>query len=115
MKRKLTLEELAQVKNAHDEEGDVGALLALMKLMGMKDYHGEYEVQWRVNYDEQGGGVADCGALRNRRLILPYELCAAMCHKLKTLNCARLSCSRGGIILSHGTAGKDTPWKYLQS
>ena len=49
MKRKLTLEELAQVKEAYDEEGDVGALLVLMKLMGMEDYHGEYEVQWRVN------------------------------------------------------------------
>ena len=26
----------------------------------------------------------------------------------------RLSCSRGGIILSHSTAGKDTPWKCLR-
>ena len=43
MKRKLTLEELAQVKEAYDEEGDVGALLVLMKLMGMEDYDGEYE------------------------------------------------------------------------
>jgi hypothetical protein len=30
-----------------------------MKLMGMEDYHGEYEVQWRVNYDEHGGAVAE--------------------------------------------------------
>jgi hypothetical protein len=59
MKRKLTLEELAQIEEAYDEEGNVGALLALMKLMGMEDYHGEYEVQWRVNYDEHGGAVAE--------------------------------------------------------
>jgi hypothetical protein len=59
-KRKLTLD---QVKEAYDEEGDVGALLVLMKLMGMEDYHGEYEVQWRVNYDEHGGAVAKLNVL----------------------------------------------------
>jgi hypothetical protein len=63
MKRKLTLEELAQVEEAYDEEGDVGALLVLMKLMGMEDYHGEYEVQWRVNYDKHGGAVAELNVL----------------------------------------------------
>jgi hypothetical protein len=61
--RKLILEELAQVEKAYDEEGDVGALLVLMKLMGMEDYHGEYEVQWRVNYDEHGSAVAELNVL----------------------------------------------------
>jgi hypothetical protein len=41
----------------------VGALLVLMKLMGMEDYHGEYEVQWRVNYDEHGSAVAELNVL----------------------------------------------------
>jgi hypothetical protein len=63
MKRKLTLEELAQVEEAYDEEGDVGALLVLMKLMSMEDYYGEYEVQWRVNYDDHGGAVAELNVL----------------------------------------------------
>jgi hypothetical protein len=63
MKRKLTLEELAQVEEAYDGEGDVGALLVLMKLMGMEDYQGEYEVQWRVNPDEHGGAVAELNVL----------------------------------------------------
>jgi hypothetical protein len=61
MKRKLTMEELAQVKKAYDEEGD--ALLVLMKQMGMEDYHGEYEVQWHVNYDEHGDAVAELNVL----------------------------------------------------
>jgi len=59
MKRKLTLEELAQIEEAYDEEGDVGALLVLMKLMGIEHYYGEYEVQWRVDYDKHGSAVAE--------------------------------------------------------
>jgi hypothetical protein len=59
MKRKLTPEELAQIEEAYDEEGDVGALLVLMKLMGREHYHGEYEVQWRVDYDKHGRAVAE--------------------------------------------------------
>ena len=65
MKRNLTPEELAQVEEAYDGEGDVGAFLVLMKLMSMEDYHGEYEVQWRVNYDEHGGAVAELNVLGN--------------------------------------------------
>jgi hypothetical protein len=57
------MEELTQVEEAYDEEDVVGALLVLMKLMGMEDYHGEYEIQWRVNHDEHGGAVAELNVL----------------------------------------------------
>ena len=63
MKRKLTVEELAPAKEADAPAGDVGALLVVMNLMSREDYHGEYEVQWRVNYDEHGAAVAELNVL----------------------------------------------------
>jgi hypothetical protein len=63
MKRNLTLEELREVEKAYAEQGDVDAFLVLMKLMGIEHYHGEYEVQWCVYYDEHGGATAELNVL----------------------------------------------------